>query len=299
MAVTLLDLVNEVLDQMYSFVQVKDRHVYLDGDIDASQTTIVLDSATSAKQVQPGQLLQLGTDDTVATELVRVRSVDAQSATVTVVRGVRGTTAAAWSAASAEILVDPEFPKHNVIREINNTLASFAPDIHSYATFETVVDAMYINGYTLPAGALGVVSVQYLPTGYDDNWQRVRRWKFDPVNNSVSVFQVMEPGQGLRIRYRKSAGTMSATTNELGTHAGLEDSVKDLVVLGAVYRLLLGRASGRVVDDRAETLSNASQRTADPVMAAVRQVYALFQQRMISERERQRLANPVLTHMEF
>jgi hypothetical protein len=299
MAVTLKDLVAETTDYLYSMVQLKDKFVYLDSDISDSDTTITFASATDARQVQVGMILQFGTDDSVVTELARVTGVDPGNSQCTVRRGVLGSTAAAWSAASCEIQVNPEYLRQTIIREINNTISSFPPDIWSYDTQTTTVHTEYLDGYVLPADAVGVVSVLWAPVGLDDNWQKVRRWKFDPQTKTLQVFQYMEPSQALKIVYRQYPSALVVDGSTLEGTAHLTDSCRDLIVLGALHKLLLSRASGRLVDDRAETLSNASQRTADPVMGAVRQVYALFQQRLMAERERQRLQYPVQIHTTF
>lgn len=299
MTVTLNDLVRETTDMLYSYTQLKDKFVYLAADINSSVTTLTFATQSEVRQIQPGQVLQLGTDDSVVTELVRVRSVDSTNLLCVVQRAVLGSTAAAWTSALCEIQIEPEYLRSSIIREINNTIQSFPPDIWAYATQTTTVNTQYINGYALPVGAVGVVSVQYLPAGYTDSWDRVRRWDYDPATNNLTVLQLMEPAQSLKIQYRQYPGLLVADANTLTGTALLTDTCRDLIVLGALHKLLLGRASGRLIDDRAETLSNSSQRTADPVMAAVRQVYALYQQRLVAERERQRLLYPIRPHMTF
>lgn len=299
MTVTLNDLVRDTSDMLYSYVQLKDKFIYLASDIDSSVTTFTLSSQSDARQVQPGQVLQLGTDDSVVTELVRVRTVDAANLQCVVKRAVLGSTAAAWVASTCEIQVEPEYLRSSIIREINNTIQSFPPDIWSYDTLTTTVNTQYIDGYPLPVGAVGVVSVQYLPAGFTDAWDRVRRWDYDPATNNLTVLQLMEPGQALKVQYRQYPALLVSDANSLVGTAHLTDTCRDLIVLGALHKLLLGRASGRLVDDRAETLSNSSQRTADPVMAAVRQIYALYSQRLTAERERQRLLFPIRPHTTF
>lgn len=299
MTVTLNDLVRDASDYLYSYVQLKDRFIYLSADINTSVTTLSLSTATDARSVQPGQVLQLGTDDSVVTELVRVITVDPANLQCTVKRAVLGSTAASWVATTCEIQVEPEYLRSSIIREINNTIQSFPPDIWSYDTLTTTVNTQYVDGYALPAGAVGVVSVQYLPAGYTNSWQKMRRWRYDSALNELTVLQLMEPAQSLKIQYRQYPALLVTDANSLIGTAHLTDTCRDLIVLGALHKLLLGRAAGRLVDDRAETLSNSSQRTADPVMAAVRQIYALYQQRLVAERERQRLLYPIAPHATF
>lgn len=296
MAVTLRDIVRDVLDQLYSYVQVKDKRIYMSGDITDVATTFTVPDAATARSIQPGQVLQFQ-DANLESELVRVRSVDLTTRIVAVTRGVLGTTARAWTAAGAEISLEPEFPVKNITREINNVITGLSSDLFAIKTLTTTVNAVTV-GYALPSDAVGVQSIQYLPSGPEAAWGLVRRYRFDRTNRQVDIFVPMEPGRSLKIVYRTYPTEMTALTTTLAD-IGLPDTSKQLITWGALYQILLGRASGRLVDTRAETPLDQQYRKADPVLTAVRQVYALYQARLVSERERQRHEWPVRPYFTF
>src|SRR6185295_14320770 len=107
---TFLDLARSVMDLLHGYVQVKNKIVYLGGDINNSTTSLLLGSTAMAQALHEGQILQLSTEAGIASELVRVVSVDVGTFTAQVRRGVMGSTAQAWTAATAIIQVEPEYP---------------------------------------------------------------------------------------------------------------------------------------------------------------------------------------------
>lgn len=290
---TLLDLVRDVSDSLYGYVQVKDAYRYLASDITDSATSMPVGDA---RGLHAGQILELTTDDTVVSEQVRVRSVNPSTNTLTVVRAVRGTTAAAWASATAQVRVEPEYPVASVVREINKEIVGLPPQIWAIATETTTVDDAWRVGYQLPVGAIGVISVRYQPVGYDgDAWLEPRRWDYDAVNRILTVKQLMDPGAPLKITYRAYPTEIAADADTL-VSAGLDDQLGELVTLGATYRLLAKRAPARLIDTAAQTPLNGQYRQADPVNAAVRQLYAMYQERLMSEQKRQLTLYPVKTH---
>jgi hypothetical protein len=286
---TYKDAVFDVLESVYSFTQVKDRIVYLTAEFDGNDVTMTL-SANDARQIQQGMILELGTEDGIATEEVRVKSVNTTTNVVTVARAVNNTAASVWDAATTVIRVDPEFPKASVCREIQKCILDLPPHIWSYMT-ETLTTDVVTVGYQLPTTAVGVQAIRYLTTGPDNYWHELRRWRFDPVNKIVDIFNVMEPGRSLKVTYRANPVEFG-TENDTFAGIGLDDGIRELVCMGATYRLVSRRMAGRLVDTRAETPLNGSYRTADPVAAAVRSLYAQYQELLKSAREQQRLQYP-------
>lgn len=295
---TLVDLVRDVVDSVYSYVQVSDTIAYLASDIDDTQTTFEVHSQNAARSLAEGKVLQFSKDDSAQSELVRVKSVDTTTLIVTCVRGVLGSAAQEWTSVDTEIRLDPQYPIQNIVRAINQELVSLPPHIWSYATTTTTVNTDWRQGYTLPNTAVGIQFIEYLPSGSTNSWEKVRRYTFDPVNKVVNIPGLMEPGRDLKITYRAYPTALADDADDL-TDAGLDDNLVELVRLGATYRLLMGRASGRLVDTRAETPMNQQYRQADPVMAATRQLYAMYVQRRDAERERQRLLFPIPVYYKF
>lgn len=297
MSVTLLDLYRNVLDSLYSYSQVKDARLYLDTNIPDATTTVLAVTSPGLKSLRAGQLLQLSDNFSLASEMVRVKSLDVTSSTATVVRGVLGTTPLVWPAATSEFTVEPEFPIQAITREINNAITALPPAIHSIRTTKYTVDSVH-SAYVLPGDAVGVVSLDWLPIGPDNAWQAVRRYRYDPVNRQVWVMNTLEVGQTLKITWRGYPTELESGSDTLDD-AGLGDELRQVIVWGALYRLIAARLPGRLIDTRSETPLNGQYRTVDPVTAAVRQVYALYTQALERERERHRLAVPLRPYCTF
>lgn len=295
---TFLDLYRGTHDQLYSYVAVKDKILYLAADITTATTVLTLASQNIAREIREGQILELSTETGVTSEMVRVVTVDAAANTVTVRRGVAGTIAAAWTAVASLIRVDPEYPMSRILTQINNVITGLPPDLWAMRVFTTTGSAVTV-GYQLPAGAVGVSRVASLSVGPGNEWYAVHRWRWDQANRTVLIYGPTSVGQSLQIVYRSYPTALVSAADDLVLVSGLPDSTSQLIQWGALYRLLLGRAAGRLVDTRAETPLNQQYRQADPVTAAVRQIFALYQERLDSERARQRLEYPPRPYLEF
>lgn len=301
--VTLVDLFRDVQDSLYSYSQVKDTKLYLQADLLTTDTEMSL-TGSGLKSLRSGSIVQLFNPSTLDAELVRVKGVDLSSSTATVVRGVLGTGASlaggeplSWPAATTEVSIDPEFPAQAIVREINNAITGLAPDIHAVRTTKYIVDSIK-HSYTLPQDCVGVISVDWLPIGPDNTWETLRRYRYDNVNRQVRVMNTLEPGQPIKVTWRGYPAALNSGSDTL-FDAGLGNELRQVIVWGALYRLIAARLPGRLIDTRSETPLNGSYRTPDPVTAAVRQVFALYTQGLERERERQRLAWPVRPYMTF
>lgn len=296
MTVTFYDLYRDVQDSLYSYSQVKDTRLYLTADMTNTATTMGV-GTSGLQQLRRGQLIQLSDLYSLSSEMVRVKALDATSGTATVVRGVLGSTPGVWPAASSEFTVEPEFPIQAIMREINNAITGLPPAIHSIRTTKFTIDAVK-HAYTLPGDAVGVVSVDWLPTGPDNVWDSIRRYRFDSVNRQLQLRNTLEPGQTLKVTWRGYPQELSSGSDTLDD-AGLPDELRQLIVWGALYRLVAARLPARLIDTRSETPINGTYRTGDAVTQAVRQVFALYTQALERERERHRLAWPVRPFMTF
>lgn len=294
---TLVDLVTDVLETVYSYAQVKDRVVLLTANVAPSDTTIML-SPSDSLQIQRNQILQFAFDNSSVSELVRVVAVNNSNGSLTVQRGIRNTTAGTWPMSSTIVQVEPEYPISSIVREINHEILGLPPDIWAIINFPTTVSAGWQIGYNMPAGCLGIQSLRYYPSGTQNFWEPVRRYRYDPVNNIVTILTLMQPGRPMDITYRANPTPMQVDTDTLaGT--GLPPTCDEVVVWGAAYRLVNKRTSGRLVDTRAETPLTGQYRQPSFVQDAVKGLYGMYQTRLTAERERQRLLYPIPINYTF
>lgn len=294
---TLVDLITDVLETVYSYAQVKDRVVQLTSNVAPTDTQIVV-SPQDSQQIQRNMTIQLTYDNTSVSELVRVQSVINTSGIIMVQRGIRNTTALAWTAANTVVHVEPEYPISSIVREINHEIVGLPPDVWAITNFSTVVSAGWQIGYNMPGGCVGIQSLRYYPSGTQNFWEPVRRYRYDPVNNIVTILTLMQPGRPMDITYRAYPTAMQFDTDTLAA-TGLPATCDEVVVMGAAYRLVSKRTSGRLVDTRAETPLTGQYRQPSFVSDAVKSLFAMYQTRLQAERERQRLLYPIPLNYTF
>lgn len=294
---TLVDIVTDVLETLYSYAQVKDRIVLLTVNVLSTDGQITV-SATDSLQIQRNMILQLCTENSAQSELIRVMAVNNTTGVITVARGVRNTTAQAWNAASTLVHVEPEYPISSIVREINHEIIGIVPDIWCVKNFATTVSAGWQIGYNMPQDCQGIVKIEYYPSGTQNFWEPVRRYRYDFTTQIVTILTLMQPGRPMNIVYRgEPTGMFYDTDTVNGT--GLPSTCDELLTLGSAYRLISKRTSGRLVDTRAETPLTGQYRQPSFVQDAVKSLYAIYQARLQQERERQRLRYPIPMNYTF
>ena len=231
---TFNDVVEEILSNVQGFTAAPDQVTSLTEAVTASATTFVVDE---------GEGMAAGLAE-IGEELVWVRSFDETSSTAQTLpagRGWRGTTAAAHDAGTV-VTISPAVPRSVVAREINNVIRSLYPAIYSVATTEFSYDDYSVAGWDIPAAAEAILDVRWKDA--EDNWLPVRRWSMEKSMNTTdhttgTALYLMGPqvGRTVQVVYAKKLSTISDATAEW-TSCGLEDSAKDLLILGVIARIL-------------------------------------------------------------
>lgn len=231
---TLSQLVEEILSNLQGFTADSDMVTSLTADITATATTIVVDDASGLS----AGIIEIGE------ELVWVRSVDTTSNTVQTLpsgRGWRGTQAVAHGAGTL-VSVSPAVPRSAIVREINNTLRGIYPSLFAVATTQFTYNNNTKWAWDIPAAAINVLDVRWRnPFG---NWVDVKTWS---VNNSMNLtdhttgtalrLEGVPVGYDVQVVYGKRPVPLTSLVQEW-TECGLSDGAKDLLILGAMARLL-------------------------------------------------------------
>ena len=232
MSITLGSLVEGVLSALYGAPGVQDRVAYLTAPITATDTKIMVDDAS---YVGAGLV-------EVDTELMRIRSVDTQSNTLTLVpagRGVRGTTAVSHSS-GAEMRVAPVLSYSSVIREIGAEIVALYPALCAVSTVEFTSSSTKVT-YGLPADVDHILDVQWrTPVG---DWVRVRGWEAGFSQNTTDyptgrvLLADVPVAVTVRVTYGKRFTAPTALTDTLES-LGVPEQVEDILRMGAELRLL-------------------------------------------------------------
>ena len=287
-------MIDEVKQNLNGYTLNQERISYLGAAIDSDDTLIGLgDTANLVKGI-------IEIDD----ELMYAVSFNKNAGTMSVApgfgRGYQGTTAASH-AQFAQVIINPMFPRSAIKRAINDTILTCGLDVVATHTFSYSPARIT---YALPTTAKDVLMVSYSTIGASKEWAPIRAWRHDKSANvaefsysqTISLYSGVEPGRTVQVTYLKDPLPLAADSDDFATVTGLEESVRDVIIWGACYRLASYIDAGRLNLTSAEAdLAN----TKIPLTAgtnAARYFYANYQQRLTEEKQKQQRNKPIRTH---
>ena len=287
---TLNEMIDEVLANLSGYTYQQDRSTHLT----AAVTTLTSPSSSPT-------ILSLGSTQDVGKgiieideELLWVDSFDRVANTATIApygRGYLGTTAATH-AVDARVTVSPIFPRHVVKKAINDTLRAVGTQLMVVKQTTFTFNAAQTT-YNL--GALNIESiltVMWQDTGPSQEWIRVGRYDFDPLaetatwgsgSQTISIYDFITPGRTVKVMYVTQPQSFTSNSQVFTTQTGYPESAKDVIILGAAYRLLayLDPARASQISPQADEID--AKRPFGSANSAARQLFALFQQRLREE----------------
>ena len=303
MTVTFAQMIDEVKINLSGYTFQQDRSTYLTSPL----------TTTTSPSSSPTILSLASTTDfgkgaiEIGDELLWIDSVDRVSNTATVApygRGYLGTTAAT-APEDTQVIVSPIFPRESIKKAINDTIAAVGASI--YATKQTTFtynaaittydfDNLYIKN---------ILAISWQDIGPTREWVRVRRWDFDPFadvstwgtnSQTLTIGDVIIPGRTVKVMYATAPTLFTAVGEDFETQTGLSESVKDVVTLGAAYRLLQYLDPARAAQYSPQADEIDAKRPSGAANSAVRQLFALYTQRLNEERLKQQTQYPPRVH---
>ena len=312
MATTLTNMIDEVSMNLSGYTLTQDRSTYL-------KTAVTAVASSSASPTT----LSLGSTDNVGKgiveideELLWIDTYDRVGNTATVApygRAYLGTTLAAH-AVDAKVTISPTFPRFSIKRAINDTINAVGSSIFAAST-TTITSNAAVAAFRLPttvtldttADSLkirNILAVAYQSIGASKEWIPIRTWRFDSNANTtaftsgqtISIYDVVPSGRTIQIVYAKDPEVFTTNAQEFPTQTGLPESCKDVVILGATYRLLsnLDPARASMVSPQADEVDN--KRPYGSSQSLTKQVYALYSQRLAEEIKSQQDKYPIRVH---
>jgi len=303
---TFADMINEVSMNLSGYTLQQDRATYL-------KTANTTTTSTSASPL----IISLGSTENVGKgiveideELLWVDSYDRIGGTATIApygRGYLGTTAATHTA-DTKVTIAPTFPSFAIKRAINDTISAIGSSIFAAST-TTITSNAAVAAFRLPTtGATldirNILSMAYQSIGASKEWVPIRVWRFDGNANTtaftsgqtVSVYDNIPSGRTIQIVYSKDPTPFTTTADVFTTKTGLPESCKDLIILGATYRLLsnLDPARASMVSPQADETD--SKRPYGSSQSITKQIYALYNQRLTEEVRSQQDRYPIRIH---
>lgn len=285
---TLKDMVDEVRANLAGYTMRQDRITYLanTAGISTTDTAITIGSSTNlAKGV-------IEIDD----ELIWIDSFDKTSSTLNVIPGFgRGysNTSPAPHARYAQVTLSPTFPRVSIKQAINDTINSVFPKLWSIRS-TTFTFTPSINTYQLPDDAEDVLAVSWESNGPSKEWIPVRRWRMDGMANSgsfnststISLYDAINSGRTVQVWYTSQPSTLNSAKEDFADVTGLPETCRDVITLGAAYRLLSYLDAGRINLTSAESDNADTKIPSSAGASASKYIFALYNQRLQDESAR-------------
>ena len=305
MGILLNELTDEVLINLAGYTIQQDKATHLTSPITTTTSTI---AAPTIFSVADAQRLGSGIVE-IDDELLWVDSVDRISNTGTVSpygRGFMGSTAATHDAGS-KVTISPTFPKHVVKRAIQDTIRAMGSSIFAVKQTSFTFSSSAINTYELDNKNIqNILTMHWQDIGSSREWIRIKRWDLDSFPDTatwgegaqtVTIGDRIVSGRKVKIVYTTVPSTLSTTsTSSFTTQTGLPESCRDIVILGASYRLIAYLDPARTGAQSPQADETDNKRTFGSATNAYRQLFALYTQRLSEETMSQQQQYPPRVH---
>jgi hypothetical protein len=295
-AATFANIVDRVKQQLLGYTKDQASVSYLTQAVTATDTTFTVDPST-ATNLSRG-LIEIGD------ELILVKSFDRGSGTVMTMGGVtgRGTDGTTATTHSINDLVtnDPRFPRQRIKEAINDTINGLYPDLWVFAQHEfPYIAARY--EYPIPADADDVYKVVVNTIGPSGVWFPAQSWRFNPMasttagqvkptptptGKTVQIYDRIVPGRNVRVSYTKPPTVLANNSDDFATVTGFPERYIDMIVYGAVWRLLPAYEAGRLQQASIEATERAPLVPTSAATQGSQFFLALYQKRLVEERTR-------------
>jgi hypothetical protein len=290
------DMVQEVRSSLAGYTLRQDRITYLNSAITTTDTAIQVGSADNlAKGI-------IEIDD----ELIWIDNFVKASNTLNSAPGFgRGyqKTDPSPHAQYSQVVLTPTFPRTMIKQAINDTINSVYPKLWSIYSYTFTFNASQTT-YALPDDAENVLYMSWQTTGASREWLPINKWRQDLMANiatfnsqkTVNIYSNIQPGRTVQVWYSAMPNTMDNNNDDFTDVTGLPESCRDVVTLGAAYRLLSYVDPGRINLTSAEADLADSKVPGAAGANSSRYIFALYQQRLQDESLKLSNKYPVRLH---
>jgi len=299
---TLENMIDEVLINLAGYTLQQDRSTHLLQTVSTTTSTIASPTVLQLASTELGK----GTVE-VGEELMWVDSFDRIANTATISpygRGYLGTTAST-AAAGTRVVISPTFPRYVIKRAINDTIRAIGSSIFAVKQTTFTYNAA-ITTYELEnLNIKNILTMHWESIGPSKEWIRVKRYDLDALpeintwgatSQTVTIGDIITPGRTVKVVYATDPTALSTNSDVFTTVTGLPESVRDVVIIGAAYRLLtyLDPARAAMVSPQADETD--SKRPFGSSGNSTRQLFALYTQRLADETKAQQQQYPARVH---
>jgi len=305
---TLANMMDEVQVNLAGYTFQQDRTTYISSAV----------STTTSSSASP-LILSLGSTESLGKgiveideELLWVDSYDRVANTATVApygRGYLGTTAATHTA-DAKVTIAPTFPRFNIKRAINDTIRSLGANIFAMKTTTFTFNAAISTYAFANLDIKNILTVHWQEIGPSKEWRPIRKYDFDAVANpeafgyvsgtdnvqTITLGEAPISGRTVKVVYATDPAPFTTNSQVYTTQTGLPESTRDVVILGAAYRLLSFLDPARAAQVSPQADETDSKRPYGASQTATKQLYALYSQRLAEETKAQQQNYPPKVH---
>lgn len=287
---TLGQMIDEVLINLSGYTYQQDRSTFL-----RTAVTTLTSPSTSPTILSLGDTSNVGKGVVeIDEELMWIDSFDRVGNTATVSpygRGYLGTDAATH-AADVKVTISPIFPRYVIRKAINDTIRAMGASLLSIKQTTFPFNAA-VNTYEFEDLEIeNILTMSWQDTGPSKEWIRIRRWNFDPFadvttwganSQTVSIYDFITPGRTVKVMYATPPSPLENISDVFTTTTGYYESARDIVILGASYRLLAYLDPARAGQISPQADETDGKRPYGASASATKQLFALYSQRLNEE----------------
>lgn len=295
---TLSQMVNEVQTNLqgYSLRQDRITNLATPGGISATDLVFKIGQADNLAK----GIVQI--DD----ELIFVSSFNKTTLELNVMpgfgRGFMGTTPSPH-AENAQVTLTPTFPKVTIAQALNDTINSLYPKLFAVSSVTFQYNAAQI-AYPLPDDARDILYASWQTPGPSKEWLPINRWGIDRManvaafdtNKVINIYDKIVPGRTVQVYYSVIPNTLTNSNDDFATVTGLPETSRDVITLGAAYRMLSYLDTGRINLMSAEADNADTKLPSTAGATASKYIFALYQQRLQEESNKLQDRFPIRVH---
>lgn len=289
---TVANLIQNITQRMHSFTVVREQVTYLTTPVDADDTTL---------QVANGQRVARGLIE-IDEELMLVDAVEGNEVRLFPFGRAQENSSAASHLVEAKVINDPLFPTVDVLRTIQDTVHQVCPELFQVKSTEIQYSSAQLT-YPLPADVDRVLQITGDVPGATGMWPKLTHWRFErsaspteyATGKSLDLYESMTPGFLFRVTYA-APYTVPVSTSDTLEDLGIQESVREVIELGATWRLTQYLETGRLQMQSIEQFARQEAVPPGSVTNLAKQLYAMFAQRKAEERNRLLQLNPAPMH---
>ena len=255
----------------------------LSASVTATATTVVMQY--DLKGIREGAVIQ------VDAELMYVWETSAGAKSAVVERAWNGTTAVAHTSGSI-VVVDPKFPRNQIIEAINAELDDLSSPVNGLFQVKTM-DIDYNGSWAMlniPTTDkiidLVSVSARYLATDYPTirKVRLIRDLPNDDFNSGYALrFDEQITAGRMHIVYKTPFTNVTAETQNIQNVTGLPSSCEDILIIGAQIRLINPREIKRNFTESQGDTRRAEEVTAGAVAGSTTNLMRMRRDRITAE----------------